>query len=303
MTAGNRFQDHSSDPQASSPSQHESMMQDWKTSSHRHMEAAEQPGPWAAAAQEDDSCSLVFEEEELGVIQEKDEELGVTGVQCCLASSRLQHPGKTTAAAPEGIHAYPNPSPNLQPQSQSQSQHSRQQSLHNMTLRRSESLHLQYECDSCPLVFLSDTDPEQHFTADAHRNTGYTQTHFATVNGQSQHSPQSALNSPVQQTQRGTLGDTARPAHQQPGHIADHMTGHMTAHTASHVFNMSQNHPQYSTDPQRKHPEAGSNIVLCDDFQTRPAGISMHLRQKSHVDGMSGSCGNIHNAQVSLLQL
>ena len=300
---GDRLQHSSSDPQASSPVQHDLPMQDQETNSRRHQEAAEQPGPWAAAAQDDDSCPLVFEEEELSLIQKEDEELGVTQGQCCLSSTGLQQMAKTTAMVPESVHPYPNPDPFLQPQPQFQSKHSRQQILHSVTHdspRRFESLHLQHEHDGCPLVFLSETDQEQHFTAGPDHNTGYMQTHFATAKGQSQHSPQTAPNSPAQHIH----GDTVGPAHQQPAHMAGHMAGHMTAHMASHVSSMSQNHAHSSTAPQKNNTGAGSDSVLCDDSQVRAAETSIHNRGHScYVDGVFGSCGNMHGAQVSRMQL
>ena len=319
--AGNGLQHSSSDPQASSPVQHDLPMQDQETISHCCQEAAEQPGPWAAAAQDDDSCPLVFEEEELSLIQKEDEEVGVTQGQCCLSGTGLQQMAKTTAMVPESVHPYPNPNPNpfLQPQPQYQSKHSRQQVLQSVTRdspRRFESLHLQHKHDGCPLVFLSETGQEQHFTDGPDHNTGYTQTHFASTYGQSQHSPQSAPNSPAygqsqhspqpapnnpaQHSQTGTLGDTVGPSHQWPAHMA----GHMTAHMASHVSHMSQNHAQHSTAPQKNNTEAGSDSVLCDDSQVRPAETSIHNRENSfHVDGVSGSCDHMHGARVSRLQL
>ena len=314
ITAAGRLHLSGSDPQASPPAHDDLLMPAQETNSQCHLEAAEQPGRWAAATQEDDSCPLIFEEEELGITQEEDEELGVTHSLCCLASSGLQHSAKTAAMAAQDINPCFNPNLVLQPTPQSQSQHSRQQSLHSMShdsVMRSEPIHLQHEHDSCPLVFISETDQEQHFMAGPNHTTASTHTHLSHAQGQYQHSPKCAPNSPAQRSQKVTLDGTVRPAQQRPDHMANHMTdhmandmtGHMTAHMAIDVMNMSQDHAQYSTHPHSNVTEARGNSVSCDKFQMMPAGASIHSRQHSRVDGMSGKWGNIHGAQVSCLQL
>ena len=308
ITAAGRLQHSSTDAQASSPAQHDTLMQDRQINSHRHLEAAEQLGPGAAAAQEGDGCPLVFEDNGLGVIQEEEEQMesmqGLAGV----ASPELQPDANTTAA--ESGHPYTKPGailqpyPHSHPQSQPNSQCRRQQSLHSVihnTLRQPESMHIQLERDSCPLVFHPETHQEQHVRAGADHITGCTQTHFAT--GQSQNSPQPARCSPAQPTQTGTHDGIVRPAQQRSDHMADHMTAHMTAHMASHVFNMHQDPPQHSTDPHSSIIEAGGNSVWCDNFEMSPAETSIHSRQSNYVNGVFGSCGHMDGVQVSFLQL
>ena len=288
IAAAGTLQHSNTDAQALSPAQHDRLMQNQRTNSHRHLGAAEQLGPGAAAAQEDDGCLLVFEDEELGVIQEQEERMefmqGLSGV----ASPELRHDADTAAGAAESGHPRP--------------QCGRQQSLHSVThdtLRQSQSVHLEHEHKSCPLVFLSETDQEQHFKAGASHTTGCMQTHFAVANGQSQNSPRAVPDSPAQPSQRGMHVEIVRPAQQRPDHMADNMTAHM----ASHVSNVRQDLAQHSTNPRSNIAEEGGDSVWCDDSRPMPAGTNIHSRQNSYIDGVFGSCGNIQVVQVSFLQV